>query len=134
MPPTRPASSGVLVPRETGVEYDVDHAVIGGEDRLVVLHNKDAVNFTLGVGAMDLSSLDELDTVIAPSDTVRVSGMTAQQPHAGGQPARGRADPGADLLDRRHRSAAGTNIDFDEPMYDVAAAEHLGVGPAVRPA
>ena len=27
-------------PARDGVEYDVDHAVIGGEDRLVILHNK----------------------------------------------------------------------------------------------
>ena len=35
-------------PARDGVEYHVDHAVIGGEDRLLVLHNRDAVNFTLG--------------------------------------------------------------------------------------
>ncbi|MEP6667066.1 MAG: oligopeptidase B, partial [Nocardioidaceae bacterium] len=65
----------VVVPRETGVEYQVDHAVISGEDRLLVLHNRDAVNFTLGVGPMSLSSLDEASTVIAASDTVRLTDM-----------------------------------------------------------
>jgi len=37
----------VIWPRDTGVEYSVEHAVIGGEDRFLVLHNKEAVNFRL---------------------------------------------------------------------------------------
>jgi oligopeptidase B len=37
----------VVWPRDTGVEYSVEHAVIGGEDRFLVLHNRDAVNFAL---------------------------------------------------------------------------------------
>lgn len=42
----------VIVPRREGVEYTVEHAVIGGEDRFLVLHNdvvdgEKAENFTL---------------------------------------------------------------------------------------
>ena len=65
----------VVVPRQRGVEYDVDHAVVGGVDRLLVLHNKGAVNFALGIGDLALGSLDELTPVIAASDDVRLSDM-----------------------------------------------------------
>ncbi len=62
----------VLVPRETGVEYHVEHAVIGGADRLLVLHNRDAVNFALGVGPVSLTGIDQLDTLVPPRDDVRL--------------------------------------------------------------
>jgi len=34
-------------PREEGVEYDVEHAVIDGEDRLLIVHNRGALDFEL---------------------------------------------------------------------------------------
>ena len=37
----------VVWPRKEGVEYDVEHAVAGGRDRLLIVHNDDAVNFEL---------------------------------------------------------------------------------------
>ena len=44
----------VVWPRREGVEYDVEHAVIGGEDRLLIVHNHNAVNFELvSVAAAD---------------------------------------------------------------------------------
>jgi oligopeptidase B len=67
----------LLVPRETGVEYSVDHVVVGGEDRFVVLHNRGALNFTAGVGPVSLSSLDELEPLIEPSDDVRLISVDA---------------------------------------------------------
>ena len=46
----------VVIPRVDGIEYDVEHAVVGGQDRLLVLHNRDALNFTLGIGPVSLTS------------------------------------------------------------------------------
>lgn len=44
----------VVWPRRDGVEYDVEHAVIGTEDRLLIVHNDHAVNFELvSVAAAD---------------------------------------------------------------------------------
>ena len=44
----------VVWPRRDGVEYSVDHAVIDGEDRLLILHNDDALDFELvSVAASD---------------------------------------------------------------------------------
>lgn len=34
-------------PRRDGIEYEVEHAVVGGQDRFLILHNDNAVNFTL---------------------------------------------------------------------------------------
>jgi oligopeptidase B len=44
----------VVWPRKDGVEYDVEHVVAGGRDRLLIVHNDDAVNFELvSVAASD---------------------------------------------------------------------------------
>ena len=29
----------IILPRQEGVEYSVEHAVVGGQDRFLVLHN-----------------------------------------------------------------------------------------------
>ncbi len=111
----------VVVPRANGVEYDVDHAVVDGEDCLVVLHNRDAVNFTLGIAPVTMTSLAELRAVIAPSDTVRLSDVSvsastlAVNLREGGLPqVRTFALTGDGI-------GGGTNIGFDEPMFDASA-------------
>ena len=37
----------VVWPRRDGVEYSIEHAVLGGEDRLLIVHNDGAVDFEL---------------------------------------------------------------------------------------
>jgi oligopeptidase B len=111
----------VVVPRENGVEYQVDHAIIGGEDRLLVLHNKGAVNFTLGVGPMDLASLDDTSSVVAASDTVRlidmdVSATTLAVDLREASLAQVRVFPLADGI------GAGTNIAFEEELFAASAS------------
>ena len=46
----------VVAPRRHGVEYGVEHAVLDGQDALLVLHNHDALNFELAQAPLD--SLD----------------------------------------------------------------------------
>lgn len=41
------AKPRLVWPRTEGVEYSLEHAVIDGEDRLLILHNQDAVDFEL---------------------------------------------------------------------------------------
>ncbi|MGB4135177.1 MAG: S9 family peptidase [Microbacterium sp.] len=41
------SAAQVVWPRRDGIEYDVDHAVIDGEDVLYVLHNEGALDFEL---------------------------------------------------------------------------------------
>jgi oligopeptidase B len=43
----------VVWPRKEGVEYDVEHVVAGGKDRLLIVHNDGAVNFELVSVAAD---------------------------------------------------------------------------------
>lgn len=44
----------VVWPRRDGIEYSVDHAIVDGEDRLLILHNEDALDFELvSVSASD---------------------------------------------------------------------------------
>ena len=111
----------VVVPRETGVEYSVDHAVVAGEDRLLVLHNRDAVNFTLGSGPLTLSSLAELEPVIEPSDTVRLSDLDVSAAtvvvnlREGGLPQVRVFRLGDEGID------AGANIAFDEELFSASA-------------
>ena len=72
----------VLIPREEGVEYDVDHAVVAGQDTWLVVHNKTGPNFAVGhapVGA--LSALTELETLVAHRDDVRIEGVDAFRDH-----------------------------------------------------
>ncbi|WP_244998935.1 S9 family peptidase [Corynebacterium parakroppenstedtii] len=65
-----------ILPRHTGVQYDVDHAVIGGDDRWIVLHNAHGADFELGMSsAAPLTSLDDLDVVIPHKQGRRIEGM-----------------------------------------------------------
>lgn len=66
-------------PREVGVEYDVEHAVIGGEDRLLITHNAGSPNSAVveaPVGPIDVD-FRELHTLVAHRDDVRVEGVDA---------------------------------------------------------
>jgi oligopeptidase B len=111
----------VVLPRQHGVEYEVDHAVIAGDDRLLVLHNRDAENFTLGVGPVTLTTLDDLEPLIPPSDDIRVTDMTVSSTtlavnlRQGGLPRVRIFDISADGI------GAGRDLEFDEPMFDSAA-------------
>lgn len=65
--------------RESGVEYDVDHAVVGGQDYWLVTHNVTGPNYELGYcplgGTSSLPSLRELTVLMPHEDTVRLEGV-----------------------------------------------------------
>ena len=55
-------------PRTDGVEYNVEHAVIGGEDRFLITHNRDRADFDLvDVPAADPTSPGR-DVIVTESD------------------------------------------------------------------
>ncbi|QDQ96848.1 S9 family peptidase [Tomitella fengzijianii] len=61
----------VVLPRSEGVEYEIDHAVVGGDDRLLILHNADgAENFALAQAPVDQPG--RMTEVIAYRDDVRL--------------------------------------------------------------
>lgn len=69
--------------RETGVDYDVDHAVVGGEDYWIVTHNATGPNFAVGYAKVDeeLPTLRELPELLAHDDTTRIEGVDTYRDH-----------------------------------------------------
>jgi oligopeptidase B len=69
----------VVLPRREGVEYSVEHAVVGGQDRFLILHNDGAVNFTLTEAPV--SDPTQQRTLIPHRDDVRLEGADAFAGH-----------------------------------------------------
>ena len=65
----------VVLPRREGIEYSVEHAVVGGQDRFLILHNDAAVNFTLTEAPV--SDPTQQRTLIPHRDDVRLDGVDA---------------------------------------------------------
>jgi len=68
-----------VLPRRDGVEYAVEHAVVGGADRFLIVHNDGAVNFTLVEAPVDNPSAQR--TLIEHRDDVRIDGVDAFDGH-----------------------------------------------------
>ncbi|CAJ1509400.1 S9 family peptidase [[Mycobacterium] holstebronense] len=72
----------VVLPRREGVEYAVEHAIIGGQDQFLMLHNDGAVNFTLvQVPVAKAGDPAAQQTLIAGRDDVRLDGVDAFAHH-----------------------------------------------------
>jgi oligopeptidase B len=71
----------VVAPRRQGVEYGVEHAVIAGEDRLLVLHNEDAENYTLAVAPVDATSHEQWEPLLPHDPAVRLEDVDAFATH-----------------------------------------------------
>jgi len=70
----------VVWPRRDGVEYSVEHAVIGGEDRLLIVHNDGAIDFEVtDVSATDPRSAGR--TLVAHRPGTRIEGIDAFATH-----------------------------------------------------
>lgn len=69
----------VVLPRREGIEYAIEHAVVGGQDRFLILHNEDAVNFTLTEAPV--SEPTRQRTLIPHRDDVRLDGVDAFAGH-----------------------------------------------------
>jgi oligopeptidase B len=68
-----------ILPRREGVEYSIDHAVVGGQDRWLILHNDGAVNFTLAEAPVSDPTAQR--TLIPHRDDVRIEGVDAFAGH-----------------------------------------------------
>ena len=62
-----------VLPRREGIEYSVDHAIVGGRDRFLILHNDGAPNFTLVEAPVENPGAQT--TLIAHRDDVRLEGV-----------------------------------------------------------
>ena len=107
----------VVWPRKEGVEYDVNHAVVDGEDVLYIVHNDGALDFELvRVAASDPSG--DRDVVIAHEPGKRLLGLSTFREwgvvayRRGGLARLG-------LLDYATREVR--ELEFDEPLYSVGS-------------
>jgi len=73
------AQFSVVLPRRDGVEYSVDHAILGGRDHFLMLHNDGAVNFTLVQAPVEDPAAQQ--TLIAGRDDVRLDAVDAFARH-----------------------------------------------------
>ncbi|MCW2830223.1 MAG: oligopeptidase [Aeromicrobium sp.] len=68
----------IVIPRREGVEYSIEHAMIGGDDLFLVLHNDGAPNFELSAVAVDDALAGRVSTpadgrvIVAGSEQTRL--------------------------------------------------------------
>jgi oligopeptidase B len=112
----------VVWPRREGVEYSLDHAVVDGEDRLLVLHNDGAENFELvSVAAFDPQG--ERVVVLPHDPDVRLEDVSAFAGHVvvdyrEGGLARVGVVPVGELA----AGARVREVDFGETLFTASAA------------
>ncbi len=68
-----------VLPRRDGIEYSVEHAIVGGQDRFLILHNENAVNFMLADAPVGDPAAQR--TLIEHRDDVRLDGVDAFAGH-----------------------------------------------------
>lgn len=71
----------VVAPRRQGVEYSVEHAVVGGEDRLLVLHNDGAPDFELATCPVDATGPEHWTPLLPHAPGVRLEDVDAFASH-----------------------------------------------------
>ena len=71
----------IFAARQDGVEYGVEHAVLGGEDVLLVLHNRTGPDFEIGVAPVAPTPGDGWQPLIAHDPAVRLEDVDAFAGH-----------------------------------------------------
>ncbi len=115
----------VVAPRRQGVEYGVEHAVIGGEDCLLVLHNEGAENYAVAKAPIDATSHEQWEPLIAHDPAVRLEDVEAFASHlVVSQRSDGLTQLRVILLDDTGPDGLGDDflVPFDEPVYTVGAS------------
>ncbi|MCS5733943.1 S9 family peptidase [Herbiconiux daphne] len=121
------ASFEVVWPRREGVEYSVEHAVVGGVDTLLILHNDGAENFEL-LAADPSRPADRAGwtTVLAHDPAVRLEDVEAFAGHLTLDYRRdGLTRIGVLRLDPSSTSIDGSGfveVAFDEPLFSVGTS------------
>lgn len=107
------AEPQLIWPRSEGVEYEVDHAIVDGEDRLLILHNDDALDFELvSVAASDPQG--ERRVIVAHEPGRRLLGVDCFRDFA----VVGYRSEGLERIGLLDYSAATVDeLRFDEPLF-----------------
>jgi len=71
----------LVAARREGIEYSVEHAVVAGQDRFLVMHNDGGVNFLLAEAPVDDPSPDNWRTLIPHDEAVRLEDVDAFADH-----------------------------------------------------
>lgn len=113
------ADFAVMWPRETGIEYSVNLAVVGGEEQWVVTHNAHGPNFCVATTpAGTLPPLRELNVLVEHSDTVRIEGVDTYRDFAFLEYRRGGISRLA-VAELGRSFGAFTELEFSEELYTV---------------
>ena len=111
----------IVAPRRQGVEYGIEHAVIGGEDCFLVLHNDDAENFALSTTPVDATSHEQWVQVVEHDPSVRLEDVEAFASHL----VISQRSDGLTRLRVITLSNEGLGddflVEFDHPIYTVGA-------------
>ena len=109
----------VMWPREEGVEYAVNLAVVGGEERWVITHNALGPNFCVAqVPVGQYPPLRELDVLVAHADDVRVEGVDTYRDFAFMEYRRG-GIPRLAVAPIGERFGEFSELEFSEELYSV---------------
>ncbi|WP_309101958.1 S9 family peptidase [Microbacterium sp.] len=112
------AEPRLVWPRREGVEYSLEHAVVDGEDRLLILHNDDALDFELvSVAASDPEG--ERRVVLAHEPGRRLIGVDAFRDYATVE-FRSEGLERVGLLD--YGTGDVEQLSFDEPLYSAGVS------------
>ena len=109
----------VVAPRREGVEYGLEHAVIGGEDCFLVLHNDGAENYALARTPVDATSHEQWDPVIEHDPAVRLEDVDAFGTHLVISQRSGGLTQLRVVLVGEDGLGDDFLIPFDEPVYTV---------------
>ena len=111
----------VVAPRRQGVEYGVEHAVLGGVDCFLVLHNEGAENFTLAKAPTDATSHEAWEPLLDYDPGVRLEDVEAFRGHlVVHQRSEGLTQLRVITLDDRG-PVDDFLVEFDHPVYTVGA-------------
>ena len=110
------------------VEYSVEHAVVGGEDRFLILHNDGAENFTL-VEAPVSDPTDHAHAHRAPRRRPARRRRRVRRPPGGQLPPRGAAaNPAVAHLRATASTAQPEEITFDSELMSAGLARQPQLG------
>ena len=116
------AGFSVVAARREGIEYSVEHAVVGGQDRFLVLHNDGGANFLLAEAPVADPSPENWRTLIPHDDATRLEDVDAFADHL----VLGYRRDGLTRLAVQPLTADGYGelheIEFDEPLFTCGTA------------
>ncbi len=113
-----------FAPRREGVEYSVEHAVIGGQDRFLVMHNAAGPDFELAVTPAEPTSPESWTPLIPHDPATRLEDVDAFAGHlVVHQRSNGLTQLRILELDEASDTGIGDDylVEFDEEVYTVGS-------------